>query len=110
VDPQRLLDLAADREDRVECGHRLLEDQRDLGAADLPHRPFVERAQVDAVEPDPAVSDPAGPLHQAQQRQRRDRLAAAGFADQAERFPRRQMETDVDHRRHEASVDVEAGR
>ena len=37
VEPHRLGDLVADREDRVERRHRLLEDHRDLVAADLAH-------------------------------------------------------------------------
>ena len=37
VEQDRLDDLVADGEDRVERGHRLLEDHRDLVAADLPH-------------------------------------------------------------------------
>ena len=34
VQPDRLADLVADREDRVQRGHRLLKDHRDLVAAD----------------------------------------------------------------------------
>ena len=37
VHEQRFGDLIADREHRVERRHRLLEDERDLGAAHLPH-------------------------------------------------------------------------
>ena len=43
VEPDRLGDLLADREDRVERGHRLLEDHRDVVAADLRHLVLVER-------------------------------------------------------------------
>ena len=43
VHHQRFLDLVADGEDRVQRRHRLLEDQRDLGAADLLHLLLVER-------------------------------------------------------------------
>ncbi len=49
---QRLGDLIADREDRVERGHRLLEDEADAGAADRAHRALVEVEQVAAVELD----------------------------------------------------------
>ena len=44
VHEQRFLDLVADREDRVERGHRLLKDQRDLRAADVLHLAFAKRA------------------------------------------------------------------
>ena len=55
------------------------------------------------------VGDPARRLHQPHDRQRRHRLAAAGLADQAQRFARRDVEADVDDRRHEPAADVEAG-
>ena len=50
VDDDRLGDLVADGEHRVERGHRLLEDQRDAGAAHLPHLAFRERQQIASVE------------------------------------------------------------
>ena len=50
VDLQRLLDLEPDREDRVERGHRLLEDHRNVAAADLAHLLVVEIEQRLAVE------------------------------------------------------------
>ena len=50
VHGQRFLDLAADGEDRVEGGHRLLEDEADAGAADPAHAALIEREQVLAVE------------------------------------------------------------
>ena len=37
VDEQRLHDLLPDRQDRIERGHRLLEDHRDVAAAHLAH-------------------------------------------------------------------------
>ena len=109
VHHQRLLDLVADGEDRVERGHRLLEDQRDLGAADLLHLALVQRQQVASLEDDPAAGDPPGPLHQPQDRQRRHRLAAARLADEAQRFARVDVEADVDHRRGDAAGEVEHG-
>ena len=54
VHQQRLRDLVADREDRIERRHRLLEDQRDLGAAHLAHLALGERQQVAALEADRA--------------------------------------------------------
>ena len=43
---ERLLDLIADRVDRIERDHRLLEDEADAPAADAAHRRFVEVEQV----------------------------------------------------------------
>ena len=53
VDAQRLRDLIADREDRVERGHRLLEDEADLGAAHAAHLALGERQQVASLEDGP---------------------------------------------------------
>ena len=50
----RLCKLAADRQKRVEAGHRLLEDHADLIAAQTPHRRFVERDEIVAAEQDAA--------------------------------------------------------
>ncbi len=41
VNPEHLADLVADRAQRVERGHRLLEDHRDAGAAHLAHLGFA---------------------------------------------------------------------
>ncbi len=45
-------DLAADPHDRVERAHRLLEDHRDLGAADLVQLRSAELGQVGTVQDD----------------------------------------------------------
>ncbi len=52
VDPQRLSNLIADREDGVERGHGLLKDHGDSSSADLLHGPFVQIQQVLTVEED----------------------------------------------------------
>ena len=53
--------------------------------------------------------DPPGRLNQPHDGQRRQGFAAAGFPDEAECFARRDAEADIDHRRHEPSVLIEAG-
>ena len=79
VQTQRLLELEADGEHRVERRHRLLEDHRDVAAA---KRLQLGPAQADEVAP--AVDDLAPGQHrrvlrrkQSEDRQRRHRLAAA---------------------------------
>src|SRR5262249_18327795 len=100
----RLNDLAADRVHGTERGHRLLEDERDLPAADRAHLLAIrlELREIDhrgraAVagrpsEPDLAVDDSARPIDDAQDRARGDALAAAAFADDAERAAGRHVE------------------
>jgi hypothetical protein len=60
MDGERLHDLQPDRQQRIERGHRLLEDHRDVAAADLAHRLVVEIEQVAAVEHDAAARHAAG--------------------------------------------------
>ena len=50
VNAQRLLDLIPDRVDRVERGHRLLEDEADLGAAHVLHLALGQRQEIPSLE------------------------------------------------------------
>ena len=84
MNEQRLHHLLADRQDRVERGHRLLEDHRDVAAADLAHLFRRERQQIAAVERDAALRHPPGLGEQAHDGERGDRLAAAGLADEGD--------------------------
>ena len=90
-------DLIAHGVEGAEGRHGFLEDQCDLAAADGPHLPPVgiQSRQVDLVdapvfqllaEPNLAVGDLTGLFHDAQDRARGDALAAAAFADDAERL------------------------
>ena len=85
---QRLDQLGADREHRVERGHRVLEHDRQRPAAQLAQFLRRELQQVLPVE-----HHAAGELcllrQQLQDRPRQHGLAAAGFADDAERLARR---------------------
>ena len=92
VQVQRLTDLFLDRVQRVQRGHRLLEDHADLVAADGAHQVLVDARQIDmaafpAVEQQPALGDVAAAiLDQPHQRQRRHRFSRTGFADDANGF------------------------
>ena len=107
VDLERLGDLAADRVDGIERRHRLLQDQADLAAADRAHRPLVERQEVAPVEPHRAADDPSRRVDQTQDRQRRQRLAAARLADQGQRLAGVEREADARHGGHHAALDGE---
>ena len=87
----RLRDLPADPVDRVEGGHRVLEDHRDLAATDLAHLVLADPGHVLALEHHLAADDPARPL-QPHDAQRGHRLTAPGFADDAEGLARIQLE------------------
>ena len=87
VQRDRFADLAADRHQRVQRCHRLLEDHRDRVAADVLHRAFAQLQQIDAGKADRAADDaPRRVGHETQDRQRGDALAAAGLADDPQRL------------------------
>ena len=109
MDTQRFHDLVADRVDRVEGGHRFLEDEADAGAADTAHLGFGERPQVAPLEAHLTTGHPSGCAQQTNERQGGDRLAAARFADQAKGFAGGDLEADVIDRRGGAAGKVEDG-
>ena len=81
---QRLGDLLADGEHRIERAHRLLEDHADLPAAHLAHLARADRQQIAALEAHLADDPALRARQQAQDRQAGDGLAAARFAHDAQ--------------------------
>ena len=101
--PHRLGDLRAHGIDRVQRGHRLLEDDADFLAADGTHLVGAQRHQIAAPPQDLAGDDPSGwRRDQLQDRERRDGFAAARFADDAESFAAVDREIDAVDRMHHA--------
>ncbi len=99
MEPQHFLDLPADREYRIQRGHRLLEDDRDVLAADLAQFVFGSLAQVAPGERNPAVDADDRVLgKQPDDRHRRDALARTRLAHQRQRAVLRHVEADVPHR------------
>ncbi len=95
VQQQGFGDLGAYGEGGVEGGQRVLEDHADGVSADLSQGGFRGGGEVGAPEQDPAFGDPAAGRQQAEDGQRRHGLAAAGFADDAERLPRGEVQVDA---------------
>ncbi len=87
MQPHCLGDLAPDRPGRVEGGHRVLEDHRDLVAAHAAHLPFREGDEVTAEEPHGAADDVTDVRQQLHDREPGGRLAAARLADEAHALP-----------------------
>jgi hypothetical protein len=103
-------DLVPDSEYRVEAGHRLLEDHRDLPASNMPHPVRRHLEKVNALEQNLASGDLAGRnVDQAHDRVCRDALATAGLADQADRAAARNREVDSVDGLDRAVHDVEVG-
>ena len=92
----RLDELPFDRHDRVQRGHRLLEDHRDIAAAHAPHGGFGQRRKFPAGKRNRARHDAR---HVARQEphdgERRHRLAGAGFAGDAEGLAGGKIEGEV---------------
>ena len=89
-------DLLADGEHGIERGHRLLEDHRDLLAADLPELAVGEVEQVLAVEQNLAAGlDAPRRADEPQNGEGGDRLPAAALADDAERLAGHHVERDA---------------
>src|SRR5882672_499086 len=109
VDQQRLRNLRADAEDRIERRHRFLKDQGDLGAADRLHLALAERHEIASLEPQAAARDSTRRLHQPHDRQRGHRLAAARLADEAERLARADLEAHIVDGGHRSIRRVEDG-
>ncbi len=94
VQPQRLGDLSPDRLQGIERGHRLLEDHRDAVAAPSAELGIGQAEELLPVEPHRAGRKRALG-QQPHQGQRRHRLAAAGFADDAEDAAALEREADA---------------
>ncbi len=98
----RLGDLLADREHRIERQHRLLEDHRHRGAPHVGERAVVERQDVVAVDHDLAGDLALARRQQPHHRLERDALARARLAQDGHDLAARQVErhaVDGVHRR-----------
>ena len=103
-------DLITDAEHRIEAGHRILQDDRNAAAADLPHLSFGFPEQIVSVEADRAACDPGvGLRHQPQNGQRGHGFAAARLADDTETSPGIQLETDAVDGLVDAAAAVQMG-
>jgi len=105
----RLLDLKAHLEDRIQAAERVLKDHRDVLAANVADLLAAHLQQVIAAEQDLAAHDPARFVDQAQDGQGGHALAAARLADDPERFPGGQVKTDAVDRLDHAVVGEELG-
>ena len=103
-----LAQLAPDGEHRVQARHRVLEDHRDLAATDRAQLRVAHVRELGAVEARAAGGDAAGARQDAEQRERRDALAAARLADDAERLAGRDVERDAVDRVDDAAARPEA--
>ena len=104
---QRLGDLLADGEHRIERAHRLLEDHADLPAAHLTHLARADRQQIAALEAHFTDDAALRARQQAQDRQAGHGLAAPRFAHDAQPFAGLELKGDVACRLDLARTDAE---
>src|SRR5262249_15191391 len=83
---QHVLDLAADFADRIERRAWILKDHRYFAAAQVTQHVLVRRGYVDVAEQNRAFGDASGAIEDAHDGVRGDRLAGAGFTDDADGF------------------------
>ena len=100
----RLADLVADREQRVQRGHRVLQDHRDPPAAHLLHLLIGFLQQILALEHHPAADDARGGRQHAHDGESEGALAGAGFADDAQRLAGMDAQRHVIDRPHDAGA------
>ena len=104
VQEQGFVDLLLDAVQRVERGHRLLEDHRDPVAAHLAQGLLVGPHQFGPLEADAAAGVVRHGIGQKlEDRQRGHRLAGAGLADQRHGFARLDVERHAFHGMHRAA-------
>src|SRR5439155_25060771 len=105
---ERLDELVADGEDWVQGGLGVLQDHRDPAPADLTHLGLALRDEILALEQHLPPHDPAGRLReQAKHAEPGHRLAAAGFADEAERLALAERDAYAVHRPNDAPPRIE---
>ena len=108
--PERLGDLVADAEHRVQGSHRVLEDEPDAGAAHAPQVREVEPDQVFPLEPCPAGDDLRRRHRQElEQRHHGHALARSALAHDPEQLSLAEVEADAVDRVDGAVPGVEAG-
>src|SRR5476649_2873638 len=95
MDLQHLGDLVADPHQRIERGHRLLEDHADAVAAQQAHLRRCQREEIAALEGDAAARDLQRRRQQPHDRAGGDRFARAAFAHDAQDLAGLEIEADV---------------
>ena len=88
MQPQHFGDLESDRQHRVQRGHRLLEDHRDLVAPDAARLGFGQRKQLLSAQFGAAFDPAAAARREPHDGQRGDAFSGAGFAHHGDRLLR----------------------
>ena len=110
VKPNRLADLVADAEDRIQRFARLLEHIGNFLAAQFPQRGLVHPQDIPPLVKNPsALVDSRRLRHQPRQRKRRHAFAAPALAHQRDRLALADRKTDAVHGPDHPPLRLEAG-
>ncbi len=103
--PDRLFDLVADREQRIEAGQRVLENRADLAASNLVHCRRRKIVDPPAFEQDLAGSNSGGRRQKLHHRGTGHRFASTAFADDAQGLAWRELQRNIVER-HQRSPSI----
>ncbi len=106
---QNLGNLRTHGHHRIQARAGLLENHADPASAHAPHRDFRQLQQLATLEPHRARHDAAGVRKQARDRQRRHRLATAGFTQQGKGFAAFDRKGQPVHSAHSAFIGGQPG-
>ena len=110
MQPDRLRDLLADGQHRIQGRHRLLKDHGDPVPPNPADGTLAQLQQILAVEEDTSAVDGSRIAEQAQDGQSRHALARAALADDGEGFAGTHLQRDALHGAHDAPVRTKGDR
>ena len=102
-------ELLSDGKHRIQGGHRLLENHRDLLAADLTHLILGHLYDIFSLEEDLAALDLPRLLDQSHDRERSHALSTAGLTYDTQRFSFLYIEGNIIDRFYEAGLGMKVG-
>ena len=109
VQKQGLDELLSDGEHRIQGGHRLLENHRDLLAADLTHLVLGHLYDILSLKEDLAALDLTRLLDQSHDGERGHTLSTAGLTYDTQRFSLLHIEGNIIDRLYEAGLGMKVG-
>src|SRR5439155_15126361 len=101
---ERLPDLSADRQDRIQRRHRILEDHRDVASTNPAQRTIALANEIGALEQSGTRLDAPIAREQTENRQRRHALPTPGLTHDPKRLTGRDVERDAVDSVHRAAA------
>ena len=109
MESEGLGNLFTNSEDRIERSHRILEDHRDVVAANLAHLPVRQGQQVLAIKEDLATDNLSRRRNQSHYGEGCYRFAATRLADKPQQFAAVEIKTHTINCTHESGASGKVG-